>query len=211
MCCRYWMEESPELRPFVEAMNRSPLGAKMRDKLAKPLTTSGEVRPTDIAPVVAPDKNASPTVFPMLWGFTNPRSGQPLVNCRVETASEKTLWREAWTKHRCVIPMSWYFEWEHLPDPKTGKAKTGQKYLIQPKGCTLSYLAGLYRIEEKNSLQVPVFTVLTREPWEQIRFIHDRMPVILPKDMVRNWLNPENKPEDMVKQALSEMMFEKAG
>ena len=25
MCCRYWMEESPELRPIVEEMNRSPL------------------------------------------------------------------------------------------------------------------------------------------------------------------------------------------
>lgn len=183
----------------------------MRDKLAKPLTTSGEVRPTNIVPVVAPDKKASPAVYPMLWGFTNPRPGQPVVNCRVETAGEKALWQEAWTKHRCVIPFSWYFEWEHLPDPQTGKAKSGQKYMIQPKGYSISYLAGLYRVEEKNGLHFPVFTVLTREPWDQIRFIHDRMPVILGKGMVRDWLNPESKPEEMVKQALSEMIFEKAG
>jgi len=211
MCCRYWMEESPELRPFVERMNQSPLADKMRDRLARPLTAAGEVRPTDIVPVVAPDRHFSPAVYPMLWGFANPRSGQPLVNCRVETASEKTLWQEAWRKHRCVIPISWYYEWEHLPDPQTGKVKTGQKYMIHPKGCTVSCLAGLYRIEEKNGLHYPVFTVLTREASDQVRFIHDRMPVILDRDMVRNWLNPENKPEDMVKQALSEMVFEKAG
>ena len=43
MCCRYYMEMSPELRPIVEEMNHAPLAAKMRDKLGKPLTTVGEV------------------------------------------------------------------------------------------------------------------------------------------------------------------------
>ena len=53
MCCRYYMEMSPELRPIVEEMNRSPLAGRMRDRLARPLTAEGEVRPTDIVPVIA--------------------------------------------------------------------------------------------------------------------------------------------------------------
>ena len=40
MCCRYYMEESPELRPFTEAAKRSPLTEKLVAKLARPLTVS---------------------------------------------------------------------------------------------------------------------------------------------------------------------------
>ena len=39
MCCRYYMEMNPELRPIVEEMNRAPLAVKMREKLGKPLTS----------------------------------------------------------------------------------------------------------------------------------------------------------------------------
>ncbi|MBR1685540.1 MAG: SOS response-associated peptidase family protein [Clostridia bacterium] len=45
---------------------------------------------------------------------------------------------------------------------------------------------------------VPVFTILTREPDESIAFIHDRMPVILPGDAVREWIRPNGKPEDIL-------------
>ena len=209
MCCRYWMESSPELRPFVEAANRSPLRAKMVARLARPLKTAGEIRPTDMVPAVAPGKNGAPAVFPMIWGFSNPRTGAPLVNCRVETAAEKPLWKEAWRTHRCVIPASWYYEWEHLPSPD-GKPKTGQKYLIQPKGYSLAYLAGLYRIEESGDLKYPVFSVLTREPGENIRFIHDRMPLILPGEAVRSWLRPDANPEAVIKSALTDMVYDRA-
>ena len=34
----------------------------------------------------------------------------------------------------------------------------------------------------------PVFTILTREPAAAISF-HDRMPVVLPKEAVSDWLN----------------------
>ena len=157
MCCRYWMEESPELRPFVEQVNRAPLKEKMVSKLARPIKTSGEIRPTDMVPVVAPDKHGEPVVFPMVWGFSNPKAGGPIVNARVETAATKPLWKEAWGKHRCVIPASWYYEWEHLVAPD-GRTKTGPKYMIQPKGCKVTYLAGLYRIEEYADLNSVIST-----------------------------------------------------
>ena len=210
MCCRYWMGESPELRPFVEQANRSPLKQKMVSKLAKPLKTAGEIRPTDMVPVVAPGRNGSPVVFPMIWGFSNPRAGGPIVNARVETASKKPMWSEAWSRHRCVVPASWYYEWEHFTSPD-GKTKTGQKYMIQPKGSSITYLAGLYRIEEYKDLKYPVFTILTRDPSEGIRFIHDRMPLILPKDTVRDWILPDGNPKEIAKAVLTDMVYERVG
>ena len=61
MCCRYWTEESPELRPIVEEMNRSPLMNKWHG--ASGIVTYGEVRPTNIVPVVAPDRSGKKAVI----------------------------------------------------------------------------------------------------------------------------------------------------
>ena len=211
MCCRYYMESSPELKPFVDRAMRSPLRETMISKLGRPLKTEGEIRPTDIAPVVAYSSKAqTPMVYPMVWGFSNPKGrGAPLLNARAETASMKAFWKKAWKSHRCIVPASYYFEWEHLTTPDGGK-KNGQKYWIQPKGSPVAYLAGLYQIEERSGIQIPVFTVLTREPGADIAFIHDRMPVILPKDVIRAWLTPEGVPEEIIKSAITEMFFEKA-
>ena len=70
----------------------------------------------------------------------------------------------------------------------------------------MTWLCGLYRIEEG----LPVFTVLTREPGEEIRFIHDRMPLILPERYIDDWIRPDTKPEELLGEALTDMAFEKA-
>ena len=200
MCCRYWTEESPELRPIVEEMNRSPLMKKWN--AASGIVTYGEVRPTNIVPVVAPDRSGKKAVFPMKWGYTGRTL---LMNARTETAAEKPTFREDWKKHRCAVPASWYFEWTHFPG-SDGKMRTGDKYMIRPKNGGITWLCGLYRIE--NGL--PVFVILTREPGEEIRFIHDRMPLILPEQYIDAWIRPETKPEDLLDKALTEMVCGKA-
>ena len=81
--------------------------------------------------------------------------------------------------------------------------------MIQPKGSAVTWFAGLYRIEDISGIQVPVFTILTREPSEEIRFIHDRMPVILPGEVVEKWINPDSKPDEIIKNAITDMVFEK--
>ena len=198
MCCRYWAEESPELRAFVEEMNRSPLVDKWHK--TRGIKTSGEIRPTDVVPVIAPDRHGRRAVFPMKWGFTGKSL---LVNARSETAAVKPAFREAWAKHRCIVPASWYFEWEHITG-NDGKKRTGDRYMIQPKGSTMTWLCGLYRIEEG----LPVFVILTREPGEEIRFIHDRMPLILPEECIDEWIRPDAKPEELLSRALTDMVFE---
>ena len=58
--------------------------------------------------------------------------------------------------------------------------------------------------------QTPVYTILTREHAECISFIHDRMPVILGKDHVKEWMDQSNNPAEVVKKALTNMYYEKA-
>ena len=200
MCCRYWAEESPELREIVEEMNRSPLVEKWQKTTA--VKSYGEIRPTDVVPVIAPNRNGERAVYPMKWGYYSGRT--LLLNARMETAAEKPTFRDDWARHRCIVPASWYFEWEHIPG-KDGRKRTGDKYMIQPKDSAVTWLCGLYRIESG----MPVFVVLTREPGEEIRFIHDRMPLIMPDKLVNEWIRPGIRPEELLPYALTEMVFEK--
>ena len=141
----------------------------------------------------------------MQWGFLARDNKRTLFNARMESAAEKPTFKEAWQSRRCIIPASYYYEWEHFKSPD-GKVKTGSKYAIQPTGCTVTWLCGLYRIEDG----YPVFVVLTKDPTAELAQIHDRMPLMLPDDKIDEWISPSAQPEDLIPYALSDMVMEKA-
>ncbi|MBR4500343.1 MAG: SOS response-associated peptidase family protein [Clostridia bacterium] len=199
MCARYFLEESPELRPYVEKMNRSPLLCMFA---GAQVVTSGEVRPGDVSPVLAMNRKGESAVFPMRWGF---HAKTLLINARCETAAMKPTFAESWALRRCVIPASWYYEWEHLTDGR-GRIKTGDKYLLRSDDSEGIWMCGLYRME--NGL--PHYVILTREAGESIRFIHDRMPLILPGNAVKDWIRPDGKPDEILAAARTEPKFQRA-
>ena len=203
MCTRFFIEpDTEEFREIIAQARESRL-LKRLIQMGSPMLTSGEIRPSNVVPVIAPNRDGRRTAYPMKWGFSMP--GRPLlVNARSETAGEKPTFKEAWERHSCIIPASWYYEWEHLVN-SSGRKKTGDKYMIQPAGETVTWLCGLYRIEDG----LPVFTVLTREPSESVRQIHDRMPLILPGSMVDDWIDPSGDPGEMLRYALTDMMTER--
>jgi len=206
MCTRYALEKDlPELKEIADEVLQSLLAQRFVATHARPIVTSGEVRPTDIVPVIAPNAKGLKTVFPMQWGFLNKDNKRTLFNARVETAGEKPTFKDAWQSHRCIIPASYYFEWAHFKSPD-GREKTGDKYAIQPSGCTLTWLCGLYRIENG----YPVFVILTKAPTVELSKIHDRMPLMLPKDRIEDWINPSSNPEELLSYALTDMIIEKA-
>ena len=206
MCTRYALDiTQSDLKEIIDIAKGSPLTTKFVDTHARPLITDGEVRPTDIVPVIAPNSKGAKSVFPMQWGFMARDNKRTLFNARVETAGEKPTFKEAWQSHRCIIPAAYYYEWEHFKSPD-GKIKTGDKYAIQPTGSTVTWLCGLYRIEDG----YPVFVVLTKEPTVELGKIHDRMPLMLPKDKIDEWINPSTNPEKLIPYALLDMVTEKA-
>ena len=205
MCCRYYIEEKKELEELFENVKSSRLTQRMVEVYGRPFKTSGESFPTDIVPAIAPDREGKKSVFPMTFGFTQERGGKPLLNARAETAGVKPTFRKAWTRNRCIVPASYYFEWEHFLSP-TGAKKTGDKYMIQPDGHTFTWLCGLYRIENG----MPQFVILTKEPADNLRWLHDRMPVMLPEEMIENWVRPESDPAGLMEHVLTDMVWEKA-
>lgn len=201
MCTRYWIENTPEIDEIVEEMSHSLLVYKWQQTFR--VKYYGEMYPTDVVPVIAPNKSADRAAFPMKWGYTGKSL---LLNARTETAAQKPTFKEDWQKHRCIVPASWYFEWEHRLG-NDGRKHIGDKYMIQPKGAAVTWLCGLYHIEGG----MPHFVILTREPGEKIRFIHDRMPLIMPEKLINNeWIRPDVKPEELLPYALTDMIYEKA-
>ena len=100
------------------------------------------------------------------------------------------------------------FEWKHYAD-SNGKVRTGDKYAIQPCGSDVTYLAGLYRIEEYRDLKYPVFAVLTKTPTDDLREIHDRMPLILPENAIDEWISPNKEPNKVVDAAITDVVVER--
>ena len=186
MCVRFYIErDQEELAPFVKAALASPLADRFRDKLAGDILSNGEIGPASVAPVIATSRKMSGTVF----------------NARTESAKSKAAFSEAWRAHRCIVPASWYYEWEHPIDADGNKLR-GDKWSIQPRGDTVAWLCGLYRIEDG----LPHFVILTREPSPDVAFIHDRMPLMLPMEQVGSWIDPNADPEMLVRHSLTEMV-----
>ena len=206
MCTRYYLELSPELRPVIEEAKHSRLAHKMIASLGQAFKSEGEIRPTDMVPVIAPDKFGNRKTFPMVWGFSVPGIDHPIVNAWVESARQKPPFKDSWLRRRCVVPASYYFEWSRIQTG--GKMKIRDIYAIQPEGADSTWFAGLYRIEEGYmGFKYPVFTILTRAACPDLKKIHVRMPVMLHKEDIDAWIHPEIVPKGL--RALTNMVSEK--
>lgn len=196
MCGRYYIEDDDlveELQAIIQEVQR-----KLDEQNKGQIIKTGEIFPTDFVPVIANNKQLVPTSFAMKWGYSLP-DGKLIINARSETAADKPLFRDGIANRRCLIPASNYFEWE-----KRGKDKL--KYAIRPSGRPMMYMAGVYRIENGKA----VFSILTREPAEQISFIHDRMPVILPGTVKDAWLDLHRPASEVFHYASLEMDYRTA-
>lgn len=65
-----------------------------------------------------------------------------------------------------------------------------------------------YTVLKSRGVQVPMFTVLTREAVTPVSSIHDRMPLILGKNSLSEWIHPNDDPYRIAKMALTKMIME---
>lgn len=188
MCCRFYIGADSDNATIQDTISF------LQDK-GKPVKI-GDVFPTDLVAVLANNRSLQIQPFAMNWGY-HLNDGKLLINTRSETASQKPLFSNSMKCHRCVIPCSAYYEWQQTDNRK-------KKYKITANGSSAVFLAGIYRIEEKT----PVFSILTKDPEENIAFIHDRMPVILPEEAIRDWLDLTCKAEEVLKRTVTDIVFE---
>ena len=187
MCGRYYLAEQEE-EDMLEFYIRQ---ARARaERFGVEMVSSGEIRPTNIVPVIAPDsKERKPAAYPMKWGFRHPNKDLLIYNARSETAPEKAFYATSTEDRRCLIPATCYYEW---------KKEDGKKirYSFKPADGHL-FLAGLYI--RSSAERIPCFSILTKDASEDISFIHKRMPVIIPEDRIGEWLSSDNAYTDVIR------------
>lgn len=215
MCMSFHVDKNALLYLITKARKKQ-ISHDICVNYGKSLAMYGDLFPKDVAAVLAPDRNGKLSVFPMIWGFTHEAAKAPLINCRAETADSRDMWKESWLKRRCIIPVSWYYEWgypvydEFNRTVHENKKTRKVKFAIQPQGTEVAYIAGLYRYEERNGMKMPVFSILTRASAGAVNDIHDRMPVILSKDDLQDWIRPDRDPALIIKKSVTDMVMEKA-
>ena len=123
------------------------------------------------------------------WGLIpswskDPAIGNRLINARAETAREKPSFRNAFRRHRCLIPANGFYEWQRR---ERGK----QPYFVRMRDERVFAFAGLWdRWESPDEGVIETCAILTTSANAVLAPIHDRMPVILPRTEYARWLDP---------------------
>lgn len=173
------LEQYRAIKGFSVPTGGYPLSGLWQESFLPPLPQ--EIFPSNIVPVVAAAKPR--LLIPMKWGFSSPYAKGLIINARGETADSKPLFREAFQQRRCIIPAEAFFEWKR-------ESKAAIKYRIRHKEQPYFSMAGMYGdFKDKEGKVVQAFTILTTAPSPMIAQIHDRMPVILPKEAEALWLD----------------------
>ena len=132
MCGRFYIDPDLTIEKVREIIDEA---SKRADSAGEQLSFEGDIFPSQVVAVLADNRKLEPTAFAMRWGLSR-QGGGMLINTRSETASDKPMFKESASKHRCLVPASGYYEWR---DAGSGKK---QRYSICPKKEGPYYLAG---------------------------------------------------------------------
>ena len=135
------------------------------------------------------------------WCAAKPKPAP--INAKAETVAKVPMFRDAYRKRRCILPIDAFFEWKAVLG-----TKVKQPYAIAMKDRSPFGLAGLWENwkDPATGEWVRTFAVLTTPANDLVRDIHDRMPVILRPEDYERWLGPDPDPNDLLRPFPAELM-----
>jgi putative SOS response-associated peptidase YedK len=155
------------------------------------------IAPTDPVLAVRPNEHGQRELGRLRWGlfpgrWAERRSGPPLINARAETLGRQPAFAESFRERRCLIPADGFYEWR---DAESGKTPVW----ISLADGELFAFAGIWAAlpSRDGSADLHSCAIVTCEPNELIRPIHDRMPVVLTPDAEARWLEPDAREEEV--------------
>jgi len=126
-----------------------------------------------------------------VWGLIpswakDPSIGSRLINARSETLAEKPAFRAAFRYRRCLVFSDGFFEWQAQP----GSKNKVPQFIHLNSGAPFAF-AGLWEHwQTADGSEIRSAAIITTEPNELMASIHNRMPVILPRNAYAQWLDP---------------------
>lgn len=159
------------------------------------LTPRYNIAPSQEAPVVMEDGGRALRM--LRWGLIpswakDAKIGHTLLNARAETVAQKPSFRKSFQSRRCLVAADGFYEWQR----SAAGGKTPMRAVLPSREPFA--LAGLWDIwKSPQGQDVRTFTIITTAPNGAMRAVHDRMPVILPRDAEEKWLDARTPPGDL--------------
>lgn len=179
MCGRY-STSSTDIATLAERFDAQPA--------LEDYEPNHNLKPTQDAPTVL-EHEGTRELFLMHWGLIpfwakDAKIGNKMFNARAETVAEKPAFRSSFKRKRCLVPAIGFYEWK-----QEGRGKV--PYLFSVGDHELFGFAGLYDTwRTPNGDLLYTYTIITTAANELVASVHDRMPVILPRDQEQHWINP---------------------
>jgi putative SOS response-associated peptidase YedK len=173
---------------------------------AEPLGENFNVAPTnDVLAVVA--GGDGPAVRAFHWGLVptwakDAKIGSKMINARAETVAEKPAFKGLFAKHRLIVPMDGFYEWQAIAGQKTK-----QPMFIHRRDGEPLAVAGLWTTWRDRTLGddapwLHSLTLITTSANATMAPVHDRMPVLLPASRWEEWLDPANRDVEQLQRLL---------
>lgn len=94
----------------------------------------------------------------------------------MKSLNKEVIILDSFRTRRCVIPTTGFFEWSH-----DDKGKSEDKFRFNVSKSPMLFLAGIYTWIDQEMR----FVILTTAANSSMADIHNRQPVILPRQMIR--------------------------
>ena len=169
MCGRYTLfteEQTEDIRNIIR---------EVQEKQPENNMKSGEIFPTNTAPILKAEGSQLGADL-AIWGFPKFDGKGVIINARSETAEQKKMFRDSLLTRRCAIPSTGFYEWS--------QDERKQKYLFRLPDTTALYMAGFYN-EFKGERR---YVILTADANSSISDVHNRMPVVLDRNSLIDWV-----------------------
>ena len=144
------------------------------------------IAPTQEAPIIV-QAAGKRTLELFRWGLIpwwakDPAIGNRMINARAETLAEKPAFRNLLEKRRCLVLADGFYEWR-----REGKRKIPMRFKLK-SGEPFAF-AGLWDSwKQPDGSLLRTYTIVTTEPNDVLRPIHDRMPAMLSNNDALKWL-----------------------
>ena len=138
----------------------------------------------------------------MRWGLIphwakDPKIGARMINARAETVAEKPAFRDVLRRRRCLVVADGFYEWQRV-----GASKRPMR-IVMRSGEPFAF-AGLWSVwRDPDGNRIPSCAIITTSANDQLKPIHDRMPVILPRDVEEFWLDRSMDDPDALSSVLT--------
>jgi putative SOS response-associated peptidase YedK len=134
------------------------------------------------------------------WGLIpywckDSKDGRKPINAKAETVAKLPMFRDAYAKRHCIVPVDGFFEWHAI---KGARAK--QPYAIAMKDGSPFGLAGIWEnwLNPNKNEWERTFAIITVPSNDLVGEIHNRMPAILEPKSYDRWLGPQPDPHDLL-------------